>query len=207
MMFGLTEKELATIKRLNTPAKVQDFLDDLPRNFEKKGDTLFSPRRVLREKKAHCIEGALLAAIAFWFQGRPPIILDLKSSKDDDSHVVALFQENGYWGAVSKTNHASLRWRDPIYKNAREIALSYFHEYFIDDGRKTFVSFAKYNIKRLGTAWITAEEDLLWLNRALDSIPHIPLVPERNKRFIRPAAKLEREAGRLLDWKKSDPGT
>lgn len=206
-MFKLTDKELVTLKALDTPNKVQDFLDDLPRNFEKKGDTLFSPRRVLREKKAHCIEGALLAGVAFWLQGRPALILDLKSSKDDDSHVVTLFKENGYWGAVSKTNHASLRWRDPIFKNIREIALSYFHEYFIDDGKKTLVSYARYNVKRLGTAWITDEEDLLWLNRALDSIPHIPLVPEKNKKFIRHATVLERQAGRLLDWKKSDPGT
>ncbi len=206
-MFRLNDKELAILTALNTPNKVQDFLDDLPRNFEKKGDTLFSPRRVLREKKAHCIEGALLAAVAFWLQGRPALILDLKSSKDDDSHVITLFKENGYWGAVSKTNHASLRWRDPIFKNIREIALSYFHEYFIDDGKKTLVSYARYNVKRLGTAWITAEEDLLWLNRALDSIPHVPLVPEGNKKFIRHATVLERQAGRLLDWKKSDPGT
>src|SRR3989344_3997414 len=115
-MFGLTDKEEKILKKLSAPGKIQDFLDALPLNHEKEGDTYMSPRRVLREKKAHCIEGALLAAAALSLQGRSALIMDLTSARGDDDHVIALFKENGYWGAISKTNHAVLRYRDPIYR-------------------------------------------------------------------------------------------
>ena len=76
-MFGLNRSELTILRRLSTPRKIQDFLDHLPINFEKQGDTHMSPRRVLRERKAHCVEGALLAAVALWLRGQPPLLLDL----------------------------------------------------------------------------------------------------------------------------------
>src|SRR3954471_11918592 len=104
-MFNLTKDELKVLRKLNTPIKIQDFLDTLPINFEKLGDTQMSPRRVLREKKAHCIEGALLAATALWLHGKEPLLLDLKAVPHDDDHVVALYKINGLWGAISKTNH------------------------------------------------------------------------------------------------------
>ncbi|MEN9338259.1 MAG: hypothetical protein RIQ41_573, partial [Candidatus Parcubacteria bacterium] len=137
--FGLTDKEKNFLKSLSTPAKIQDYLDTLQFNHEEGGETCMSPRHVLRTKQAHCIEGAMLAAVALMFQGRPPLLLNLKvnTSKDDD-HIVVLFEENGYWGALSKTNHAVLRFRDPVYKSVRELAMSYFHEYFlVKDGTKT----------------------------------------------------------------------
>src|SRR3989344_7323650 len=126
-MFGLSPRELRILQKLTTPAKIQDFLDSLPMNHEKKGETHMSPRRVLCEKKAHCIEGALLAAVALWLHGEPPIIMNLSSrlGKGDVDHVVALYKRNGYWGAISKTNHSVLRFRDPIYRTPRELALSY----------------------------------------------------------------------------------
>ncbi|MEK7065905.1 MAG: hypothetical protein AAB938_00970, partial [Patescibacteria group bacterium] len=161
-MFGLSEKEWGTLKRLSTPHKIQDFLDTLPINFEKSGDTCLSPRAVLREKKAHCIEGALLAATALWIAGKRPLLLDFKTTPEDEDHVVALFKENGYWGALSKTNHAVLRFRDPIYRTVRELALSYFHEYFmVETGKKTLKSFSRpFSLKRFGTKWITSEKNL-----------------------------------------------
>ena len=135
-MFGLTKQELKIFKKLNTPIKIQDFLDKIPMNWEKKGETYFSPRRALEARKMHCLEGAIFAATALWLQGEKPLLLDLKAKGDDD-HVVALYRRNGYWGAISKTNHAALRFRDPVYKTIRELALSYFHEYFLDrDGKK-----------------------------------------------------------------------
>jgi hypothetical protein len=91
-----------------------------------------SPRRVLRENKAHCIEGAFLAAAALMLAGEKPLLLDLKTLPSDDEHVVALYKRNSRWGAISKTNHATVRFRDPIYINVRELAASYFHEYFLD---------------------------------------------------------------------------
>lgn len=126
-MYGLTPKEYQFLKRLNTPNKIQDYLDTLPINYEKSGETYHSPRFVLQHKKAHCLEGALLAAVALMIQGYKPLLLDLRTTSRDTDHVVASENFNGYWGAISKTNHAVLRYRDPIYKTPRELALSYFH--------------------------------------------------------------------------------
>ncbi len=207
--FGLTARELKILKKLSTPRKIQDFLDTLPINYEKRGETHMSPRRVLHERRAHCIEGALLAAAALWIHGEEPLLLDLTAAPEDDDHVVALFKQNGYWGAISKTNHAVLRFRDPIYKTVRELALSYFHEWFLDEsGAKMLRSYSKpLNLKRLGTGWITAEEDLWHLDEALDSLPHYALVPKENKKHLRPASKVERKAGSLREWSKKNPRT
>ncbi len=210
-MLGLTKKELAVLRSLTTPAKVQDFLDTLPMNWEKKGDTHYSPRRTLREKKAHCIEGALIAAAAFWVQGEEPLLIDfmVREGTGDDAHVGALYKKNGYWGMVSKTNHYTLRFRDPVFKTVRELALSYFHEWYLGaTGEKTLESYSKpLNLKRFGTSWITSEENLWYLDDALDALSHYPIVPKGNKRFVRKADQMERKAGRLVEWPKSDPRT
>src|SRR3989344_5895747 len=132
MTYGLTRTELVALRRLRTPQKIQDFLNTLPANFELRGETYRSPRGVLRDRTAHCFEGALLAAAAFLVNGEPLLLLDLKTAADvqDTDHVVALFRRRGRWGSVSKTNHAVLRYREPVYRTVRELALSYFHEYF-----------------------------------------------------------------------------
>ena len=208
-MFGLTKKEEAVLRKLKTPILIQDFLDKLPANFEKTGDTHFSPRRVLAEKKAHCIEGACLAAAALWLQGQPPLLLDLKTKLSDDEHVVALFKENGYWGAISKTNHSVLCFRDPVYKTVRELALSYFHEYFREkDGMKTLVSYSRpFDLRKLGSSWVTEKDDLWAIDDLLDKSRHYPLVPKKNQRHIRKATKIERRVLALPQWKKDDPNT
>ncbi|HET8948175.1 MAG TPA: hypothetical protein VFQ07_14450, partial [Candidatus Polarisedimenticolia bacterium] len=131
-LHDLTADERRLFRRLRTPAAIQDYLDRIPTNFETHGQTCRSPRGVVRAGVAHCLEAALLAAAAFWFHGRPPLLLDLKARRDDFDHVVAPFLERGRWGAISKTNHAVLRWRDPVYASVRELAMSYFHEYFKD---------------------------------------------------------------------------
>jgi hypothetical protein len=209
MMFGLTEKESAIFRKLATPAKIQDFLDSLPRNCEKQGDTCMSPRRVLREKKMHCIEGALLAATALWLNGEKPLVMDFRALDEDYDHVVALYRINGYWGAISKTNHVGLRFRDPVYKTIRELAMSYFHEYLHDrTHRKTLRSYSgPVNLKRFGKKWITAEEDLFELAQKIDEAPHFPVAPKKNIRRLRPTDRMERQANRLLEWSKNDPRT
>ncbi|MGH7141531.1 MAG: hypothetical protein ACREGH_02780 [Minisyncoccia bacterium] len=201
-MFGLTTQELAIFRRLSTPIKIQDFLDALPINFEKKEETYYSPRRVLRERVAHCMEGALFAAVALWLHGEEPLILDLKADGDDD-HVVALYRRAGFWGAISKTNHATLRFRDPVYRSPRELAISYFHEYFVNDtGKKVLRSYSRpMNLARFGEGWVTAEENLFWLVEALDNTAHYELAPKENLRFLRPADEMERKAGRLIEWR------
>ena len=208
-MFGLTDTELRILKKLDTPIKIQNYLDELPINFEKKGETYMSPRRVLREGKAHCFEGALLAATALWLQGEKPLLLDLTSFPHDDDHVVALYKINGYWGAISKTNHSSLRFRDPIYKTIRELALSYFHEYFMNDtGKKVLDTYSlPFDLSRYGDMWVTSEDELYDLMHALDGFKHFDIVPKENRRYIRNADSMERKAGEITEWKKTDKGT
>ena len=133
----LTPPESDLFQKLSTPQKIQDYLDTLSINFESSGETYMSPRRVLRAKTAHCFEGALLAATALSYHGQRPLLLDFRTIPADEDHVVALFQQNGYWGAISKTNHAILRYREPVYKSVRVLAMSFFHEYLMRDGRKS----------------------------------------------------------------------
>ncbi|OGZ45952.1 MAG: hypothetical protein A3J54_03035 [Candidatus Ryanbacteria bacterium RIFCSPHIGHO2_02_FULL_45_13b] len=204
-MHGFTKDELKLLYSLKTPVKVQDFLDTLPMNFEEKGTTLMSPRRVMREKKAHCMEGALLAAAAFWIHGRKPLLLDLRAAPNDDDHVVALFQDRGLWGAVSKTNHAVLRWREPIFKTVHALAASYFHEYFLDDGKRTLREYSRpfrLDVKKY-EGWTVAEKDLWHLSDALDASPHYPLLPRGAFRHTRLADSMERKAGSIVEWKRS----
>ncbi len=201
-MFGLTKKEIKIFKKLNTPAKIQDFIDTLPPNFEKNGETCSSPRVTLARGTAHCLEGAYLAAAILWFHGHKPLLLDLKSSKKDFDHVVALFKKDDRWGAISKTNHAVLRYREPVYKNVRELAMSYFHEYFTNhDGRKTLESFSKpFNLKKFGVSWIIEEDDLWNIGASLDDSPHIKIVSPKMIKNFRKADPIEIKAGKLLEY-------
>jgi len=180
-------------------------------NWEKGGDTHRSPGEALRADKAHCIEGALIAAAALWIAGEPPVLMDLWASEksDGEDHILALYKRGGYWGAISKTNHASIRFRDPVYRTLRELALSYFHEWFLNTtGEKTLCAYSKpLDLSRLGPGWVAATEDLWYLDDILNALPHYPLVPKGNKRYIRHADAMELRAGRLIEWPKSDPRT
>jgi hypothetical protein len=202
-MFNLTKAEMAVFKKLTTPIKIQDFLDTLQINFEEKGETYMSPRRVLKHKKAHCLEGALFAAAALWIHGYTPLLLDLKALPDDDDHVVALYKINGLWGAISKTNHTSLRFRDPIYKTIRELALTYFHEYFLNkNGKKVLYSYSRpFNLKRFGSEWVASNDELSDLVYKLDTSSHIQIFPHKNRKFIRNADSMERKGGEITEWK------
>lgn len=208
---GLTKKEYAALARLTTPIKIQGFLDGLPMNHEKKGDTHLSPRRVLKEKKAHCIEGALLAAAALWIHGEEPLIMNLSArmGKGDVDHVVTLYKRGGRYGCISKTNHATIRFRDPVYRTPRELALSYFHEWFMNkNGEKTLECYSKpLDMRRFGTAWLTSEKDLWNVADALSVLPHYYLVPKGNWRYVRKADRMELKAGRLVEWPASNPRT
>jgi hypothetical protein len=196
-----TRTELGVLRGLHSPSRVQDYLESLRYSHDHGRDMLRSPRRVLAEGSAHCIEGALLAAAAFWAQGNRPLLLDLRSAPDDLDHVVALYRHGSCWGAVSKTNHAVLRYRDPVYRTVRELAMSYFHEYFLDDGRKTMRDFSlPYDVaRRHGAAWLTDERDLWHIAEALDASPHRKVAL---RVALRPADPVERRAGRLTIWKK-----
>ena len=126
-MLGLTRPEFALLRRLDTPRKIQQFVFGLKQNFEPNGETCNAVRTVLRQRRAHCIEGAMVAACALWIHGEPPLLLDFQAVHDFD-HVVAVFRRNGRWGAISKTNGIGLRWRDPVYRTLRELAMSYLQD-------------------------------------------------------------------------------
>ncbi len=192
-----------SLKKLNTPIKIQNFIDEIPMNFEDDGETYLSPKLVLEQRRAHCMEGALLAAAALWEHGYEPLMMDLKVAHPDVDHVVAVYEINRLYGAISKTNHATVRFRDPIYRNARELALSYFHEYFLDDtGEKTLLSYSQFfNLKKFGRDWITTPDNLHWIAQAIDDSRHYRLFPESQGRFIRKADSMERWAGSLREWK------
>jgi len=194
------------IKKLNTPKKVQDFLDSLPFNFEEKGETYMSPQRMLAAGKMHCFEGAIFACLCLKETGIENYLVDLKvkNLKKDSDHTLCVFKTGKYWGAISKTNHSVLRWRDPIYKNVRELAMSYFHEYFLDSGEKTLKSYSKpFDIwKRFGIKWVTEEKNLDEIAEALDRSPHLNFVPKKNNKFIRPAGQTEIKGAAIVEWSK-----
>jgi hypothetical protein len=202
-MFGLTRDELRVLRRLNTPRKVQEYLDELPINFEPEGDTCLSPRRVMRERRAHCIEGAMLAALAFRIHGQRPLLLDLESCEHDQDHVVALFKQHGCWGAVSKTNHAVLRYREPVYRTLRELVLSYFHEYFDKRGFKTLRSYSRpIDLSRFDAwGWMTSEEDNWFVVNHLCDARHSPLLTRQQIATLKRAHPIEIKAGEIVEWK------
>lgn len=176
--FGFRPKECLLFQRLSTPEKIQRFLDE-----EVQYDpsvSCRSPRRILRERRGHCMEGALLAATALRLRGDPPLLLDLEAQRDDD-HVIALFRRDGLWGAIAKSNFSGLRYREPVYKTLRELAMSYFEHYFNARGERTLRGYSRpINLRRFDhTGWMTAEEDPWHIPNYLTTISHTPLIPRK----------------------------
>jgi hypothetical protein len=192
-------RETRILRTLNTPAKVQRFLDtEIQYNKEKDGETVRSPRRVLHDRTAHCLEGALFAAAALAFHGHPPLIWDLEATRDDD-HVLAIFRERGHWGAIAKSNYSGLRFREPVYRNLRELAMSYFEHYYNLRGEKTLRGFSRpVNLERFdGLNWRTAQDDLWEIPIYLCTVHHTPVLrPESVRRLNRMDQRLF-DAGRL----------
>ena len=198
--LGLTRAEFAALERLSSPEKIQDFLHALTANFEIGGQTCLSVREVLRRRRAHCIEGAMLAACALWVHGEPPLLLDMRAERDYD-HVVALFRRGRCWGAISKTNPALLRWRDPVYRSLRELAMSYLHEYANKRSQKTLRSYAgPFDMRRFEPKlWVTNGKNCWDVGEMLDEMRHTPLVTKRQARTLRLRDAMERKAGALLE--------
>jgi len=176
-VYELTRTEVALLRRLSTPDKVQRYLDDLTYNLEKGGDTVRSPRRVMRDRTAHCAEGAFFAAAAFRVNGRPPLIVDLEADNDDD-HVLAVYRERGLWGSVAISKFSGLRFRAPVYRTVRELVMSYFEDYFNWDGDRTLRAYSRpLSLARFDRInWMTAEEDLWPVVEWLSVAHHTPLV-------------------------------
>jgi hypothetical protein len=173
---GFTPKELRSLRRLKDPYGIQRFLYDLPYHLK---NTAWSPRLVLREKTAHCFEGAIFAAAALRANGYPPLIIDFEATRDTD-HVLAVYQTDGCWGAIAKSNFSGLRYREPVYRSLRELALSYFEDYFNLLGERTLRRYsAPVNLKRFDyLSWMTTEKPIWFIAEYLTKIHHFPLISE-----------------------------
>jgi len=173
--------ERAIFRRLSTPEKIQRFLDhELAYNKEPGGPTCRSPRRVMRDMTAQCMEGALFGAAALRMLGYPPLLLDLEAVRDDD-HVLAIFHANGHWGAVAKSNYSGLRFREPVYRTLRELVMSYFEHYYNLRKEKTLRRYSRpINLMRFDDmGWMTAEDDVWFVPEYLCTVSHTPVLRER----------------------------
>src|SRR5437016_9500953 len=181
---NFTGKELRNLRGLKTPAGVQRFLDDLPYHL---ADTAWSPRVVLRERTAHCLEGAIVGAAALRVLGFPPLLWDLEADHDTD-HVLAIFKVRGFWGAVAKSNFTGCRYREPVYRSLRELAMSYFNIYFNLRGERTLRRYSRpVNLARFDHLnWMTTEKPIWFIAEHLCEIPHTSLLtPAMEKNLTR----------------------
>ncbi len=190
-----TKEEIAFLKSMSDPDKIQAFLDSIDYNPDYE---CRSPRWVIRKKSAHCFEGALFAAAALQFIGYQPLIIDMKAFNDDD-HVIAVFKENGHWGAVAKSNFTTLRYREPVYRTLRELVMSYFDFYFNTAGDKSLRSYSLplnltiYDNKH----WSTTDDDLEYIGDKLEKIRHYQVVDNEMIKNLKKASDTMLRAGML----------
>ena len=183
--------ELRKLRSFKDPYGIQRFLDDTPYHL---ADTAWSPRRVLREQTSHCLEGAIFAAAALRALGFPPLIIDFEAENDTD-HVLAVFRCKGHWGAVAKSNYAGCRYREPVYRSLRELAMSYFNIYFNMRGERTLRNFSlPVNLARFDhREWMTTEDPIWFIPYYLCDIHHYKLLrPGMVKRLHRVDRRLLR---------------
>ena len=179
--YGFTREELRILKGLRTPRGIQRFLDEeVSYNVEKDGETCRSPRRVLRDRLAHCAEGALFAAAALRVNGYPPLIIDLVAVRDDD-HLVAVYRQKGLWGAIAQSNYSGLGFRPAVYRTLRELAMGFFADYFNHSKEYTLRSYAgPIDLSVLDRVqWMTTEKDLYIVSDYLTKLRHERLIPAR----------------------------
>jgi len=205
--LGLTRGEFQRLQRLDSPQKIQRFLNATPANHEIGGETLMSVREVLKSRRAHCMEGAFVAACALWIHGEPPLLVHLDCDLSDYPHAIAVFRRGRCWGAISKTNGAPLRFRDPVYRSLRELAMSYFHEYFDKRGRKTLRSYSPaFDMRRLDPShWVTNGKACWDAHDRLADLRHFPLVTGRQTRLLSRRDPFERQIGKLVQYPKPKP--
>jgi hypothetical protein len=174
--FSFTARELRNLRALRHPAGIQRALDAMPYHL---AETAWSPRRVLAERTAHCLEGATFAAAALRVLGFPPLLLDLAAVQDTD-HVIAVYRADRHWGAIAKSNFSGLRCRAPVYRSLRELAMSYFEDYINLRGERTLRAYSRpvnlARFDRVHPGWMTSETDLWWIPERLVDVSHTPLL-------------------------------
>jgi len=178
MTREFTPPEERLLSRLRTPSAIQTYLDNLPYNKEPRGATCYSPRLVIKNEAAHCMEGALFAALALRRLGHAPLIVDLEAVRDSD-HVIAVYKSNGRWGALAKSDYSGLRSRSPVYANIRELVMSYFEHYYNPRGEKTLRAFCRpVNLARFDRtiSWMTTLEQVWEIPSYLCEIPHTTIL-------------------------------
>jgi hypothetical protein len=193
--LGFTRQEVRRLRALRSPVGIQRALDAMPYHLAK---TAWSPRRVLQERTAHCLEGAIFAAAALRVLGFPPLLLDLEAVQDTD-HVIAVYRVNGHWGAIAKSNFSGLRFRAPVYRALRELTMSYFEDYINLRGDRTLRAYSRpvdlARFDRLHAGWMTSEADLWWIPEYLVRIPHTHLLAPGMERSLSRADRRALEAG------------
>jgi len=192
--FGLTPAEARRLRGLSPAWRIQKFLDEL--DYDVRGEGCRSPRRVFRERKVQCMDGALFAAAALRVQGQRPLILDLEAVQDDD-HVIALYRVKGLWGAVARSNYSGLRFREAIFPTVRDLVLSYVEGYFNLRRQKTLRRYSRpFDLSRFDAIdWMTSEEDLWEIPNHLVGIPHRRLHTLAQERALAPVSKVVFGAG------------
>lgn len=200
--LGLAPAEIAVLARLDRPERIQAFIRAIPTNHEPDGETVLSVREVLRQRRAHCVEGAFVAACALWLHGEPPLLMHLDCDASDHPHVVALFRRGRCWGAISKTNGVRLRYRDAVYRSLRELAMSYFHEYANKRGERTLRSYTRpFDLRRVDPAlWVTNPDDCWEIHDKLAALRHLPLVTPAQVRRLSPLDPFERRIAKLQEY-------
>jgi hypothetical protein len=200
LRLGLSPGHSRKLARLTAAEAIQDFLATIPINFEPDGDSCWSVAEALRRNVAHCIEGAFVAACALWLNGQRPLLMDLRAYGDDD-HVVTLYRRGRSWGAISKSNHIWLRWRDPVYRSPRELAMSYFHEY-VSGPTKSLRDYSRpFDLSRFDPEmWVTRKEGCWEIAAALDDSPHHTLITRAQSGRLRDRDPIELEAGKILEY-------
>jgi|WetSurMetagenome_2_1015567.scaffolds.fasta_scaffold114664_2 hypothetical protein len=191
----LTSNQRSAFHKLKSPASIQEYLDGLPYVAEELDR---SPRRVLADGQAHCLDGGLLAALAFWRLGFPPLLIDLVPEPGaDDDHVLAVFKVNGRWGATAKSNYTNLRSREPVYRSLRELAMSYFEHYYNLERQKTLRAYTRpFNLARFKDfSWTWDEEAVNRITRQFYALKPIPLISPENAALLSPADERSYKAG------------
>jgi hypothetical protein len=126
---------------LKTPFAIQEYLNSLTYKGEERDR---SPFNVMIDGQGHCLDGGFLAALALWRIGFKPLVIDIVPDPGvDDDHVLALYQIEGRWGALAKTNYINLGFRDPVHKNLRELVMTYFEHYVSIHQRKVLTGYTR----------------------------------------------------------------
>jgi hypothetical protein len=198
--IGLTDAEIAIFRELKRPEDIQDYITAMPSNAELDGDTCYSVRTAIARNCCHCIEGAFIAACALMLLGRPALVMYFEAEGDDD-HVSALFKVGRHWGAISKSNSIWLRWRDPIYRSPRELAMSYFHEYVLKDVKSLRRVSRPFDIGAYDPAdWITPDTGCWRMAGAIKSSPHVALLTRAQARRLRKRDGFEAHADTIKEF-------